>query len=129
MIAHSPTYRSESLAVNNKFTYCYLLLRLQLVVLIYKLYMFCFLFYNFLSNSLHLKKMNNSFTFCCQFPLSILSDLSKKFASSHLAPFILASAERYTCLCYVASPTETTGEKLVTKSRITSETDLSRMWL
>ena len=61
------------------------------------------------------------------YPLSILSDLSKKFASSHLAPFILASAERYTCLCYVASPTETTGEKLVTKSRITSETDLSRM--
>ena len=62
-------------------------------------------------------------------PLSILSGVSKKFASSLLAPFILASAERYTCLCYVASPTETTGEKLVTKSRITSETDLSRMWL
>ena len=35
-------------------------------------------------------------------PLSILSGVSKKFASSHLAPFILASAERYTCLCCIS---------------------------
>lgn len=63
------------------------------------------------------------------FPSVFCQVSQKNFASSHLAPFILASAERYTCLCYVASPTETTGEKLVTKSRITSETDLSRMWL
>lgn len=41
---------------SNFYTYCYLFISLQFVVLIHKFYVFCFLLHNFLSKSLHLQR-------------------------------------------------------------------------